>query len=150
MRNPREISYNVRFTDSCRYDLGDENQLDINKLFGIGYFPSHRHNSMRFGWTYSRERDVIQLWAYWYANGKRTYTHLQNVNIGQLVGLKITTTMINIKHRVTTGHGLFINGEQKIWVPGIRQTKWAYLLRPYFGGDRVAPHDMWIEMYRYK
>jgi len=47
----------VTFTESCRYDLKTADQLDVNKLCGIGYLPGHHKESARFGWRYNKEMD---------------------------------------------------------------------------------------------
>ena len=66
------LSYKVRFTDSCKYTLPPEDQLDVNNLFGIGYFPYHHKNSVRFGWRYNPEQpDKMEIMGYWYDNGER-------------------------------------------------------------------------------
>lgn len=145
---PTELAYNVRFTPSCAYDLGDEDQHDVNKLFGIGYFPSHRHDSVRFGWNYSLEKKKIQIYAYIYQNGRRSFDHIDDLEIGKTVGMVIKVTERGYGRNRMRGHSLWINGEQKYWTSAVDPFPLAYLLRPWFGGNRVAPHDIWIEMHK--
>jgi len=135
MLTPSLICYRVAFTQSCKYDIGND-QGDINKLFGIGYFPSHHKNSVRIGWNYDTVSGKICLWAYWYKDGKRCWDYLRSVDIGVPYYFKIYIG----------------DGEHTIDVSGRRYTvdtepqKISYLLRPYFGGNQTAPHDMIIDM----
>ena len=132
------IRYIVRFDDSCRYNIGKD-QGDINKLFGVGYFPHHQRNSVRIGWNYHPETDKIRLYAYWYINGVRDWLYMDSVNIGEYVYLSIYinrgTHLIDIKEKtfVIVSKGSF-----------------GYLLGPYFGGNQTAPHNINLEIRRLK
>lgn len=114
----------VMFTDSCRYLTSDSrNQEDWNKL--IGYSRGFHHkNSVRVGWRWNHEKEVIELAEYRYINGKRTYSL-----IGETVPYKYTSLSIYI-HK-----GKF--------------PKWGYVLWPYFGGNERVPQDISIYI-RYK
>jgi hypothetical protein len=78
----KELKRQATFTDSCRYDIGDD-QSDINKLYGIGFLPWHRKNSIRFGWRYVKETDKIEILAYWYINSTRYNESICFVDINQ-------------------------------------------------------------------
>lgn len=132
--NPYVLEHKVTFTESCRYDIG-EDQTDINKLFGIGYFPFHHINSVRIGWAYNISTDTIKIYAYWYKNKERKWLFLRDLNIGQP-----NTFKISIREKE---HVIFFNQSfgVSIDVPG---QPIGYLLRPYFGGNKKAPHDITI------
>lgn len=132
-----EVRYHVTFMPSCRYDIGAE-QGDINKLFGIGYLPHHHDNSVRIGWRYEKESDMIELLAYWYDNGVRHWESIGFVAIGQKIACGVS--------KVEDIHEVEANF-RKARVP-VRPRPVAYLLRPYFGGNMTAPHDIQIEMKR--
>jgi len=133
--SPKLLCYRVAFTHSCIYDIGND-QGDINKLFGIGYFPSHHKNSVRIGWNYETVTGKICLWVYWYKDGRRCWDYLRSVDIGMTYYFKIYIG----------------DGEHTIDVSGRRYTvdtepqKIGYLLQPYFGGNKTAPHDIIIDM----
>jgi hypothetical protein len=116
-----KLSYIVKFTDSCRYDLGNDNQLDWNKLFGVsvGY---HKNNSIRLAWRYNKETELIEIAKYSYFEG----TRYMSTEIGEL---EINTETI-----------LTLN------IPELWKKKWGYYLNPYFGGNEVAPHDIKIHI----
>lgn len=129
----KNLAYKITFTESCRYDVG-EDQSDINKLFGIGYFPFHHYNSVRIGWNYNIDKDQIELWAYWYKQGKRNWEWLDSIKIMQPSYMEIEIK--SNYHIIRTKNSLFsvpVGGECI-----------GYLLRPYFGGNEAAPHDIRI------
>lgn len=132
-----EIAHRVMFTPSCRYDIGPE-QSDVNKLFGVGYAPHHHRNSVRFGWRYDRQSDMIEILAYWYLDGQRYIHPMMFAGIGQTLHYAI---------RRNADHHLLIARWQTFSVP-VHSQRVGYLLRPYFGGNMTAPHDITINMTR--
>ena len=131
--NPILLQYEITFTDSCKYDIGQD-QSDINKLFGIGYLPFHHYNSVRIGWNYNIKINKIDIWAYWYKKGVRGWEWLDCVNFMQPSYMEIQIK--NTEHIIRTKNSYFsvpVNGESI-----------GYLLRPYFGGNQKAPHDIKI------
>jgi hypothetical protein len=139
IQSSNDLKYNVTFTESCRYDIGPEDQGDINKLFGIGYFTlrkltMHHYNSVRFGWNYDLENKNIRIFAYWYNKGERMSNYITSVEIGQSHDFLIAGLDI--------GHVLEV-GEVEKFV-NVPSKSLGYLLHPYFGGNQKAPHDMTI------
>jgi len=129
------LAYRVAFTESCRYDLGKD-QGDINKLFGIGYFPHHHDNSVRIGWNYDLVSGKINLFAYWYKDGVRSWHYLRSVDIGEINYFKIYIR--KEEHLIdVSGRKYFVDVEGR---------SVGYLLRPYFGGNRTSPHTMIIDL----
>ena len=135
MTTRTQIAYKVQFTPSCRYDIGVE-QSDINKLFGIGYLPSHHRNSVRFGWRYDKASDMIEILAYWYKNGVREWRSLKFIAIGARYPMVLM--------RLGDIHELWIGAERHIVDVPSQQV--GFLLRPYFGGNMTAPHDITINL----
>lgn len=131
----RSIAYEVQFGYGCKYDIG-EDQSDINKLFGVGYWFHHR-NSARIGWRYFNDR--IELHYYCYVNGNRITGLLGYASMNKPVTVQYTYTKTayvfecngNLFSILHSGHGRF-----------------GYLLGTYFGGNRKAPHEMRIYMKR--
>lgn len=136
------LAANIIFTSSCRYDIGLADQADINKLFGIGYFPFHHKNSVRFGWRYIIDKDVIEIMAYWYVDGERKWEHVCYCSIDKEYMFML---VMNDK-----GHVLLVYDENtqlgNFTITGVKKTLIAYLLRLYFGGNQVAPHDIKVKM----
>lgn len=140
-------------TDSCRYTLPPEDQPDINKLFGIGYLnclpiksgkpvPPHRCNSVRVGWSYDPATDSFPLSAYWYSEGKRHSHHMCSAVAGESFQVEIKRK--GREHLISIWTGL-PSGPSRMSVE-VRPSWLAYMLRPYFGGNRKAPHDMEIRI----
>ena len=132
----RILRYAVEFTPSCRYKIGGD-QSDINKLFGIGYFPYHRLNSVRFGWRYT-SNDHIDIFAYWYKDGERSWKMMGQVPIGREHIFVLTPGLTN--------HTLQVYGRGMACTVPVYRQGWGYLLRPYFGGNQKAPHDIEIKI----
>lgn len=135
------LHYQVVFESDCQYDLGTEDQLDINKLFGVS-FGMHHKNSARFGWR--SVGNQIELLAYCYVNKKREWTSLGLVNLNVLYNLKIYVTDDQYQFKVYNLDRLVSSCViQKGKVP-----EYGYFLFPYFGGTSVAPHSMRILLRR--
>ncbi len=131
------IRYDVMFTDSCMYDIGKEDQGDINKLFGIAYWPHHHQNSVRFGWNYLKGDD-INIHAYWYRDGLRYSKYIGTVKIGMRHTFVL---MPSVK-----SHNLQVIGRGIAYTLPVPGSRYGYHLGPYFGGNKTAPHDITIMM----
>lgn len=127
----------VTFSESCRYDLKTADQLDVNKLCGIGYLPGHHKESARFGWRYNKEMDKIELFAYCYVNGERITRFLEWIRIGEK---RIISLDVNYASYV------FNSGERMLSISFSHRKKFQYFLRPYFGGNIPALNDLTIEL----
>lgn len=141
----KRLAYEVVFNRDCRYETEKkENQLDINKLFGIS-FGFHHKNSARFGWRDNGE-GKIDILAYVYRNGERVKEsegiYIETIEVGKSYIMDIS---------VTSGLYMFTitKGKKMIGATIIEHGKLpplGYYLNPYFGGDETAPHDMIIEL----
>lgn len=134
------ISKMVCFDFNCKYDIGND-QSDINKLFGLGFFPHHHSISGRIGWRWNIVTQKVELFGYVYNRGKRETKYLTSVRLGEKFRATITLEGI--------GYGFII---QRNGIPPVHefvegQTFFiGYKLGAYFGGNRKAPHKMnvWI------
>jgi hypothetical protein len=128
------LEYLVRFTDSCRYNIGKD-QSDRNKLFGMthGLF----RNSSRWAWRFDIGRDAIELSPYMHIHGGvarggyRTW-----VEIGEEILLGIACEGPDVVYYVQ-GH------EAYRYTPGTK-LRFGYEQFPYFGGNVPAPHRIEI------
>jgi hypothetical protein len=132
---PKLLAYRVAFTESCRYDIGRE-QGDINKLFGVGYFPRHHENSVSIGWNYDIVSGKINLFAYWYLDDKRHWHYLRSVDIGE-----VNYFSIQVREQ---DHIIDVSGRK--YCVDVRGRSVGYLLRPYFGGNKTSPHTIIIDL----
>lgn len=133
----------IIFGDSCLYDLQNQDQLDINKLFGFSR-GHHHYNSYRFGWRCIDNK--IELLAYIYRNGKRINEwdediHLTFLNVEQLYKLTLKSFNNRCYFQVSDGFGQLVAIRD---FPHLTRFNLGYILNPYFGGTSVAPHNMEI------
>jgi hypothetical protein len=133
--------WQVLFTPSCRYDLKSIDQLDINKLVGVGYLPTHHRESARFGWRYNNKTDRVEVFTYCYVGWKRVSSLIQECVIGRDY---VFTLIINPQ----CYHFFVIEGDlfNDIIVPKAHNRKFQYRLGTYFGGNEPAPHDIRIKI----
>jgi hypothetical protein len=134
-----QFSFTARFDESARYDLGNNNQYDINKLMGFSDCNSlHHENSIRFGWRYSIEKDNIEIFAYAYSNSVMNFHYMGDVAINETAFYQIQITdqsfLLQINGEVSFELERTANCDKGLY----------YMLFPYFGGDEVSPHDVSI------
>jgi hypothetical protein len=140
------VSKVVEFNDSCRYDLGDNDQDDWNKLFGFSYGYHHK-NSLRVGWRYNKETSKIELGHYHYIHGERVYSKACDIDVNKeyiisLALLQDVETYFNVNaiqilvDGVIAGDGYYTD----------LKPSWGYKLGLYFGGNRVAPNKIQVKI----
>lgn len=138
------FSWIVKFDESCRYDLGTDDQYDVNKLVGIGYLLHHHKDSARFGWRYWTDRKEIELSAYCYVNGRRVIQHVCFCEIGKEYHLMLNATQICYHLHAYERYSSTCLG--MVTIGHAHKKKLQYRLGTFFGGNRTAPHEMNIEL----
>lgn len=138
----RQFAWKVNFNESCRYNFGNEDQFDTNKLVGIGYLPGHHIDSARFGWRYDTEKGMIELSAYCYLSGRRIIKTVGYCKIGQEYNIDLYVSewayyFSLVEADVTIGETEIVHAHNK---------RLKYRLGPYFGGNKKTPHDITIEL----
>lgn len=139
------LSRQITFTDSCRYDIGKNDQPDWNKLFGMsfGLFPTRgirpvHYSSIRFGWRYNTKVDKMEVAPYYYIKGKRYYPE---VNGSTIFGCHINKPYdfkIDVKNSELT-----VNRHKWI-IKGLETKSYGWSLPLYFGGNKPVPHNLEI------
>ena len=128
------FNYSAIFDDTAKYTTVDpSNQADINKLVGFsdcGELQDHKH-SARFGWTWYQ--GALQIYAYTYANSKRSYEYMCDAAFGKPAEYSI---------RIDGSQYVFtFNGRETRMTRGCsRPHPLKAQLYPYFGGNETAPH----------
>lgn len=137
------LEHRIKFDDSSVYYHGNEDQYDINKLFGLSY-GLHHTNSVRFGWrSIGQYSPKIEILAYCYIDGQRVREDGDNLFIAMVDIDKFYNYRINVSensYTLTLFDGSRIVGSKEIRHRGI--PCWGYHLYPYFGGNRKAPHNI--------
>jgi hypothetical protein len=138
------ITRYFRFTESAIYHFNDEDQYDVNKLFGFS-FGWHHKNSVRFGWRPNGDLTKIEIVGYEYINKLRVPTiPICDVKLNEWYKYQLKYrggTFGQIEYSVTDGEKQFdtvhpITLKKKINL--------GYRLYLYFGGNKKAPHDIVI------
>lgn len=140
----------VKFTDSSMYFFNDQDQHDVNKLFGfsIGY---HHNNSFRFGWRPNNDLTKMEIVGYEYHDGIRIPTipicevELNKWYRYELIYFSITK---EIKYCVYDEDGNIMCSENHSLINLKHKLNFGYHLYLYFGGNKRAPHDIDIYMER--
>lgn len=138
-------SVKVIFDESCKYDI--EEKSCVNKLWGfsMGLFGVHK-DSYRFGWTYNKETNKIDIWNYIYIN-KKLYKHIiSSCDFNKeyefsLYIKELCPELWNVK--------LYKDGEMLSAMDIPTDNKRTLLeLGFYFGGNTRSPHKMCITFVR--
>lgn len=135
---PYKESRKVMFGNNCQYVMDGPNQLDINKLWGYSQW-NHMRNSFRLGWRWNEKKSVIEVIPFTTFNGSDTRFE--------------ASVLFETKPEVSFESAIIINqdrchyeaGENRIthFFDGrLSWPRFGYFLRPYFGGDTIAPHNM--------
>lgn len=140
----KSFTWQVKFTESCRYDPQNDDQGDTNKLIGIGYLPGHHKDSARFGWRYDTKTEQVEICAYCYVNGRREIQHVCYCMIGQQYDLHLK--VLSTCYYLAVHYKSDVRSIGHAWVNHNHNKKFMYRLGSYFGGNKVAPHDMFIEL----
>jgi len=136
-----------RFTESCLFDLHDEDQHDVNKLFGfsIGW---HHKTSFRFGWRPILETGQIEIVCYEYHNGVRQLTKpIRKIEINSSYQFELSYHPLEQKTEYTIlNTKKLINLFEKPYLK--KKSGLGYTLNLYFGGNEKAPQDIVIHKCR--
>ena len=146
--NKTTFTWVVKFDESCRYDLGNDDQYDTNKLCGVGYLWHHHRNSARFGWRYNTTTQFIELVAYCYVNGKRVVQPICQCVIGRPYRIELRKLAMMYLFTCQDATDWYSRLQGTAEVPYDHKKVVGYRLGVFFGGNRVAPHEMKIEIKR--
>jgi hypothetical protein len=138
------ITKYFKFTESALYHFGDQDQHDVNKLFGFS-FGLHHKNSVRFGWRPNNDLTKIEIVGYEYVNKIRVPTiPIWDVEIDKWYQYElryISGVFGKIEYFITDGND-YRGTIHPITLP--KDFYLGYKLYLYFGGNKKAPHDIII------
>jgi len=132
-----------KFTDSTMYWFDDEDQHDVNKLFGFS-IGLHHQNSFRFGWRPNEDLNKMEIVGYEYLNKLRIPTiPICDVELNRWYRyeMKYIAETKYFQYTVTDGNETFSTAHP---VKLKHKINIGYRLFLYFGGNKKAPHDMII------
>ena len=125
----------VTFNKSNLYQLGNDNQQDVNKLHGRTFGLDVHHNSYRIGWRPTDK--YIDLFHYSYVNGQRLIKIFDIVHINQKV-------IIPIDYNHSSGY--IKVGNELTNFNTANMPHWGLRCFPYVGGDEAAIHQMKLSL----
>jgi len=122
------------------FDLHDEDQWDVNKLFGFSIGHHQKQSSFRFGWRPILSENLIEIVAYEYHDGFRMKT------------MPICRVELNKWHDFTVVYNakkdrsIYFVNEIEFYnnVKLAKKYGLGYTLGIYFGGNEKAPQDITI------
>ncbi len=138
--NLQELNFIANFDSNCEYIINPEDQLDINKLYGIS-FGHHLKNSFRVGWTYNPNKKVIELWAFLHQDSKMSWEYL-----GDTIVEKNTKFNIQFRRNINTIVINWGDNQKEIITYKFPENKLGYYLFPYFGGTQPSPNTLNIKI----
>lgn len=133
--NKKSFKWSVKFDGSCRYRFDDADRYDINKLVGVGWLPHLHAESARFGWVYNPDTDKVEIYSYCYINSIRYSNMMASVKIGEESSLSID---------INENNYVFMVNDISFSIKHKNSGRFQYLLKPYFGGNKVSPNNITI------
>jgi hypothetical protein len=140
------------FTDSCMFDLYDEDQWDVNKLFGFSIGHHQHGSSFRFGWRPILTENLIEIVAYEYHDGVRMKTMpICRIKLNKWYGFRLVyLPQINKTYYYVNDIEIdILIRDREIYkltndVNLKKKSGLGYTLGIYFGGNEKAPQDITI------
>jgi len=136
-----KMSISFAFDDSAKYLFSGEaatDQGDINKLYGLSdCFSPHMSDSARFGWRWYADR--LEIHAFTHKNGEFSNQFIDVIQPNRPYKGSIELSEDRTRY-IYTLNGIRVEMER-----GCRDNLMhGYHLRPYFGGNRTAPHAITV------
>ena len=118
--------------------LQNEDDYDWNKLFGLSNSWNPHHSSARLCWRRLNE-EQFQVCLYVYDDGIRTISKEMTLDYNTYYGARII---------VSTNNFYLLFKDSSIILPRKSESLFPIkmILKPFFGGTSVAPHDMKIKI----
>lgn len=127
--------FKKRWQWTCKFhDVRHKPDGSTHKLVGVGFGLNHHRNSIRVGWRYRSDADMIELYSYVYIDGKRYIKYLCAVQHGKY---------FNVEIEYDGEYSLrIVKDEEWIGWDAIRMdSKWfSYGLGFYYGGSLPSPN----------
>lgn len=133
------IKRKIYFDETSLYEDDTIDKFDVNKLVGFS-MGFHHINSYRFGWNCLNNK--IYLYAYAYVDGVRVIKDMCNIELNTEHTLTIKVNGSKVVFMV------FVNGKilSRVTLDKPKNKMIGYNLWPYFGGNKLAPHDIVISI----
>lgn len=134
----RSIKFQFMIDSSSHYTLNNEDDYDWNKLFGLSNSWNHHQSSARICWRRLNE-EQYQICLYTYDNGVRNISREMTLDYDTYYGARII---------ISTNNFYLLFKDSSLILPRRSNKLFPFkmVLKPYFGGTSVAPHDIKIKI----
>ena len=144
------ISFSTILYENCMYDLGNLNNMDINKIYGVTFGLDQDNNSFRIGWNCYKQNGLLQY--HYYAHNQGVRNPAPNDPYDKALLFEAPSSeqhrfdiILNRKdNEIAVMSDLDTELAKTKRVPfnfsGV--PTWGRYNFPYFGGDEVAQHNM--------
>ncbi len=134
----RSIKFQFMIDSSAHYTFNTEDDYDWNKLFGLSNSWHPHQSSARLCWRRLNE-EQFQICLYTYDNGIKNISKEMTLDYNTYYGARII---------VSTNNFYLLFKDASIILPrrGEKLFPIKTILKPYFGGTSVAPHDIKIKI----
>jgi len=134
----RSIKFQFMIDSSAHYTLNNEDDYDWNKLFGLSNSWNVHQSSARLCWR-RLNKEQYQICLYTYDNGIKTISKEMTLDYDTYYGARII---------ISTNNFYLLFKDSSIILPRKSESLFPIkmILKPFFGGTSVAPHDMKIKI----
>ena len=149
LKKTKTFTQTFTFT-KVKYDLGDDDQDDWNKLTGVKlhYFRPKKENMM-VAWRWNLEKEKVQICFYWNYNGKHHWTDpLMELDEGSNLTVDITYDNYDASpYNYYPNYKITISSVgQKVRKNYLFTNKTGWLINTWFGGNRRPPNKIQIKV----
>jgi hypothetical protein len=134
----RSIKFQFMIDSSSHYTFNNEDDYDWNKLFGLSNSWNVHQSSARLCWRRLNE-EQYQICLYTYDNGIRVISKEMTLDYNTYYGARIIISRNNF-YLLFKDMSLILPRRSEELFPI------KLVLKPYFGGTSVAPHDIKIKI----
>jgi len=134
----RSIKFQFMIESSAHYTLNNEDDFDWNKLFGLSNGLNPHESSARIAWRRLNEEEY-QICLYTYDNGVRIVSKEINLFYDTFYGARIIISRNNFYLLFKDTSIIMPRKSEKLFPIKL-------ILKPYFGGNTVAPKDIKIQI----
>lgn len=147
--NLKSLSFSVTMEENCLYNLGNENNKDINKVYGVTWGLDPLNNSFLIGWNCFKQNGLTQFFHYSNNHFLRNPAPSEPHDKTLLFEAPVKTTQRFSLFIDRPNNKVHVGSENVIVSVPYNFNNvpiWGYYNRPYFGGNQVAQHDMNLEI----
>jgi hypothetical protein len=134
----RSIKFQFMIDSSSHYTLNTEDDYDWNKLFGLSNGLNSHQSSARIAWRRLNE-EQYEICLYTYDNGIKVISKEMTLDYNTFYGARII---------ISTNNFYLLFKDISLILPRRSEKLFPIktILKPYFGGTSVAPHDIKIKI----